>query len=338
MRKTWAAALSALAASSTFLLATDRAIAADLAGSATPRLTPVQWSTLAQPTFAQYDVQINNPGQATINGWRFVARTSVTGGTTQATFYPAGSDTRCSPGSVASEVVCDFTTIAPGQTVGFAVAFNAPGDGSAINLTWRAFWDESGNGGNDGFKAAQSTALVEPDDSSIASVVPSNSPVLTFFTGSGVATAGDPWSTIVRVPANVSFSTTAAVSETVDPVTCAADLLTCNRSTLTIPGSFSTAPLQITLRRDASTIAKGAKIDSARVYYRHIETASDFEVPSCADPSYVPALPQPGVPCEDRTMRKAYPKKSTPKSPVASGFEGDWEFVIYAIDNGRYTN
>lgn len=337
MRKTWAVALRALGVTSTLLWAAGPAAAGDLSGSADARLSPVQWSTTAQPTYAQYDVQINNPGQATINGWRFVARTSVTGGVTQASFYAPGSDTRCAQGSSASEVVCNFATIASGQTVGFAVAFIAPGDGSALNLTWRAFWDESGNGGNDGFRSAQSTALVEPDDASISSVVPSNSPVLTFFTGSGVATATDPWATVVRVPANVTFTTKAVVVESVDPVTCAADLLTCNRSDLTIPGTFST-PLQITLRRDASTIAKGAKIESASIYYRHLPTDTDFNVPSCADPIYVPALPQPGVPCEDRTLRKAYPKKGTPKSPVPAGFEGDWEFVIYAVDNGRYTN
>ena len=31
------------------------------------------------------------------------------------------------------------------------------------------------------------------------------------------------------------------------------------------------------------------------------------------------------------------PKKGKP-SGVPAGLEGDWEFVIHAIDNGRYVN
>jgi hypothetical protein len=58
-------------------------------------------------------------------------------------------------------------------------------------------------------------------------------------------------------------------------------------------------------------------------------------VPNC---SVVPGgLPTAKNPCI--ASRKAYPvpKKGKP-SGVPSSLEGDWEFVIHAIDNGRYVN
>jgi hypothetical protein len=135
--------------------------------------------------------------------------------------------------------------------------------------------------------------------------------------------------------------------EEVGVSTCAGDLLTCSTSQLTIPGitfcnaldpGFALANcLEITLLRDSSTIVKGAKIDSARVYYRKLETDSYQEVLSCTDTSFGP-LPQPGRPCEDRTQRLEYPRKNTPKTSVAAGYESDWRFVIYAGDNGKYSN
>jgi len=337
MRTPQASSMRLIAAAAIHIAAAPLAFAADLSGTATPTLTPIQLSTASQPTFAQYDVVITNTSQPTISGWRFVGRASVVGGTSVATFYAPGSDPNCSAPNSATEVVCAFSPLASGASQAFKVAFNAPTDGTEINLSWRAFWDESGNGGNDGFKAAQATALEPPNLNAVASVVPSNTPALTFFTGGGIATPADPWVTRVTVPANITVSTTATVVETVTPGGCAADLLTCNTSTLTIPGSFSSL-LEITLRRDASTIAKGAKIDSARIDYQHTSTSATIEVPSCTDTSFSGPLPLSGIPCEDRSLRKAYPKKSTPKSPVPAGFEGDWEFVIRALDNGRYTN
>jgi hypothetical protein len=319
------------------LLAMPAAMAGELSGEAFPALSSIQWSTAGQPTYAQYNVVIQNTSTPTISGWRFMGRTSVAGGTTTASFYAAGSDSRCvANNSAGTEVVCSFEPLASGAQMGFSIAFNGPADGNQIDFSWRVFWDESGSGGNDGFRSAAATGLYAPNDSQVSSVVPSQAPALTFFTGGGIATVADSWVTRVTVPANVSTSTTATVSETVTPGGCAADLLTCNTSTLDIPGSFASL-LEIMLRRDASTIAKGAKIDSARIYYQHTSTSSEIEVPACTDSSYG-TLPQPGIPCEDRTLRKAYPKKSTPKSPVPAGFEGDWEFVIRAVDNGRYTN
>lgn len=329
------------------------ALAGELTGTAEPKLSPIQLNTTAVPTFAEYRVSITNPGAATINGWRFVARTSVLGGTSRATFYQAGSDARCAQGSSDTEVVCQFATISPGvPPVSFSVAFNAPADGTKINLSWRAFWDESGNGGADGFKNAQETLLEPPDINKLSSVVPKGSNSLTFYTGSsnGAATSTDDWVTVVTVPGGLAESTIATINETVVLGGCASNLLTCATTRLNLPGTFGTEGtgtstsfngLQITLRRDASTIKPGAKIDSAIIKYSEPTSpntlAGDYPitVPSCTNTDYG-SLPKLGIPCEDRTKRKAYPKKSTPKESVPADFEGDWEFVIYAIDNGKY--
>lgn len=330
--------------STAVLFATVPAWAGDLAGTATPVLSPVQLSTAGQPTFAQYNVIITNTSVPTISGWRFVGRTTVLGGVGSATFSAAGSDARCSAPNSPTEIVCNLPPLTSGASQSFQIAFNAPTAGTEIDLSWRAFWDESGNGGNDGFHAATPTALEPPSDSSVSSVVPSLAPALTFFTGGGVATQADSWVTRVKVPANVTTSTIATIVEVLDQQDCARapDLLTCATSALTIPGTFSPV-LEITLLRDASTIAKGAKIDSARIFYKepaHPDNRVTYplEVPSCTDTTTYGPLPQSGIPCEDRTRRKAYAKKSTPKVFVPSGFEGDWEFVIYAVDNGKYAN
>ena len=80
-------------------------------------------------------------------------------------------------------------------------------------------------------------------------------------------------------------------------------------TTLTIPGSFQ--KLIITLRRDASTLAKGAKIASARLYYNANPTATlpGDEVLPCTDTTHG-TLPQLGIPCINR--RTEFTKKLPP--------------------------
>ena len=149
--------------------------------------------------------------------------------------------------------------------------------------------------------------------------------------------------TILKVP-NTTQTTAVTAEEGVSLTTCAANLLDCRTTTMTINnvtfGTPGTRPLaqflEATLLRDASTIAKGAQIDSAVLYYKHdlIGTGFGEEILSCADIS----LPKLQTPCEDRNLRKAFPKRNTTKTPVAPGFESDWRFVIYLFDNGRITN
>jgi hypothetical protein len=136
----------------------------------------------------------------------------------------------------------------------------------------------------------------------------------------------------VAIPAAPTFTT--AQIEEASGVPLAPNLLDSSITTLSIPGSFQ--KLVITLRRDASTLIKGAKIASARVYYDNPTTPAPgvtypYEVLPCTDTSFG-VLPKPGLPCINR--RTEYTRKNAP----TPDWEDDWEFEIFARDNGRYVN
>lgn len=177
----------------------------------------------------------------------------------------------------------------------------------------------------------------------------------------------DPFTTTVIVPLG-SASTTASVAERELLQSCSANPR-CFESQLVIPGSFDF--LTIILRRDKTTLMSSGKprghghhdgkhhgkghdrnddddddrhsgqssIDNAIVKYFPDDDPANPDkfiiVPNC---SVVPGgLPTAKNPCI--ASRKAYPvpKKGKPSS-VPAGLQGDWEFVIHALDNGRYVN
>ena len=152
----------------------------------------------------------------------------------------------------------------------------------------------------------------------------------TFFTGTtGKAslTNSNQWTTTVTIPA--TDPTTANVAQSQDQQSCSPDLLTCNVSTLTIPGQF--ASLTITLRRDASTIKSGAKIQNAVITTRRFRSASPATIPTTF--RFAPTCPEAcHIGQSMHGCAKAYTKKNT-SDPE---FLGDWEFVIHALDNGSY--
>lgn len=176
----------------------------------------------------------------------------------------------------------------------------------------------------------------------------------TLFTGVGVttlgavATASDPWTTTVIVPANFTVPTgnytLATIEEASTPTgtgtidcTLASNLSNCSSTTLTIPGSF--AKLIIFLRRDASTLVfpnKPNEINSAKVFYS-LPAQPDprvmypLDVPACTDTTYG-VLPQIGIPCIK--ARKRYTNSNSP-TPSTEWLR-DWEFEIWALDNGKY--
>jgi hypothetical protein len=334
--KDWKTAVLLVAA----IGAATPSFAGDLDAVVTTVVQPVTLSSTSQPTYASYDVTLTNTKPNPISGVRFIGTTQVVnGGPTLAPFHSSSPGVACTPTNASQTAIsCPIAQLLPGTSgaVSFRVTFNAPVAGERIDFVWSAVFDESGGGASDGDAGTQSTMLAPPDDNNVSSVVPEGGDV-TLSTGSssGVATPSDTWTTTVTVPAGAA-ATTASVGESVSTVTCAPDLLTCSTSTLTIPGTF--ANLVITLRRDASTIARGARIDSARIFYQPDSNNPSLgnEVLSCDDPSFVNRTPTAGNPCID--FRKAYGKKSLPRNPVPAGYEGDWEFVIKAIDNGKYVN
>jgi hypothetical protein len=341
-----------------FVAATLGGIAPALAGELAalvhePVFAPVSVSVGTSVTRASYKFQLKNTStSSSLNTVRLVGTTSVTGGNSgaKATFEKS-SQYVCTPNADRTSIDCAIGALAAGiSSIEFTVTFFVPTSGTNIAFAWTAVFDNgtppgnsNGDSGTENIGLFYSTSLASTD-------VPAGS-ALTFFTGSGVATQDDQWVTIVKIPKTLQ-ATTATVEEGVSLSTCAADLIDCRTSTLTVLASTFGEPgqrplvdpttgnspfLQITLLRDASTIAKGAKIDSAILYYKHDPNAPGLgeAIQSCADTT----LPKLHTPCEDRAQRVAYPSKSRPKdSPVPAGFAGDWKFVIYLYDNGRITN
>jgi len=228
-------------------------------------------------TYVGYAVNIRSDptNTNTINNVRFTATTSVTDSTEKATFDSAEGATCVPTNPDGTSIECTIGQLRAGQTYPtFAVFFRAPEKATTAPLVDEVAFSgityyAEGTGGVDNSIPQNSTVswsslpvtLGTTNPTVVKSAVPKNGGTL--FTGDGaVATSTDTWTTTVSVPPTAAY-TTADIAETVSPLTCAPDLLTCSTTTLKIPGSF--AQLVITLRRDVSTIAKSAKISSARV-------------------------------------------------------------------------
>lgn len=307
-------------------------------------LPSVSWSLGDSQPAASYSVTLTNVSNSgALNVARLVGTTSVVGASGVKAVFRGSDGAACTTTNVdTTSIDCDAGRLTVGQSKTFTVTFTAPTAGTNIAFAWTAVFDNGTSPGNSNGDSGTSDILLDPiSNSKVVSDVPANLAV-TFFTGSGVATSSDNWVTKVKAP-STSLASTGTIEEVVSPVTCAPDLLTCSTTQLTIPSStFGVAGgrplsqfLEVTLLRDSSTIAKGAKIDSAVIYYKKLETDPFQPVLACTDTTYG-ALPKEGVPCEDRTQRYAYPRKSSPKTPVPAGFEADWKFVMYAVDNGKY--
>ncbi len=307
--------------------------------------TPITYSrpaaTPALPTWAAWKVTVANNGGNVVNHITFTGATTVLTPGEAAPFLTAeglnGASVSCTTTNPAQTAVsCALGTLrSRGDAVSFVLIFKgpvavaAPLPADRIDFAWKVTYGEAVNDNTGASRQDTQTGLAAPValGTPLATKVQSTVPRTggTFFTGNtGVATATDPWTTTVAVPGRLTY-TTALIEEFIDANSCSADLLTCNLTSLTIPGSF--AFLEITLRRDITTIKPGAKISNAKVYYA-ADGVNFVEVPNCAD-SGGPYTNQPCI-----AARTAYTKKNAPV-PTAP-WEGDWEFVIRALDNGQY--
>jgi len=284
-------------------------------------------------TYAAYEVMVTNNSTNTLNNVRLVGSTSVVGDSAQSAPYVASIGLGCVTTTDVNTIECSIGQLR-GSGVGtssFVVIFQAPPAGTSVDFAWSLYYSEGSNDSGahlDTNAGTASVGLGTPIATEVKTYVPPGGG--TFFTGStGVATATDQWTTTVNVPT----PTKAEVVESTLPSTCAPDLLTCEASTLSIPGTFP--QLTIWLRRDASTIAKGAKISSAKISYTGSEPPPipglyPYDVLPCTDTTYGP-LPQPGIPCIKG--RTEFTKKTAP----TPDWVGDWQFEIWAKTNGKYT-
>ena len=326
------------------------ALAGEITAVVDPAVLSVSLSTGTSVPAATYKVKVTNTGSSnTLNNPRFVGTTTVwkTDPSTNTpvvvdakadfrSFASINADINCFRTSAdATSIECDLPPLAPNEYRSFEVTFNSPTAGEWIQFAWQPVFDLGTPPGNSNGDPGWTKIELDPILlDMVTSHVPGNVAV-TFFTGYGVATKQDPWVTIVKVPAG-STETTASVDEFLN-VDCPVGVTECSSSDLSIPlASFTgTELLEITLRRDESTIPRGAKIADAVVYYKK-DGALNYEiVPSCSSDS---SLPKANQPCEDLDKRKAYANKSSRRNPVEPDFLGDWEFVIKARDNGKYAN
>ena len=339
---------------------------------ATP--TSVTRSSVSLATYASYRMTITSLERERFNQFKFKGTVAVEGlpaGSTAATTLFGVDGASCALASGVLECTVPGELVDCGQTLSFSVTLKTPDAGTGITVTGKSTFVEHYRQWAATNTASAATALSEPSPDSVSSYVPASaSAATTLFSGtntqSGVVGAipivdtkavppiNDPFTTTVIVPAG-SAATTATVTESEVLTSCSANPR-CFQSKLTIPGSFDF--LTIILRRDRTTLmsskppkGKGhddddddgrhsgqSSIDNAIVKYFPDDDPSNPDrfiiVPNC---SVVPGgVPTPKNPCI--ASRKAYPKKSTGKNPVPPGLEGDWEFVILATDNGRYTN
>ncbi len=316
-------------------------------------------------TYAAYKVSITNTAGNTNNAIRFEAATIVSGDQTDNTVnaldagavapYVEVIGTTACTGS-GSSVVCNFPQMKSGANNSFVLIFSAPplaaanhwAAGAAINLGW-SFDYASGNSSGtpssllcDGVQipsppctGSEATALVTTVSDSILAGFITYIPSFggTFYTGSGSVLP--PSGTNLRPTAALKLTvptgqqlTTAQVDVVVTAGGLTSATTTTNTATVQVPNNeeLFTSYATVELRRDASTIANGAKIASAVVSYSHEDIAPTLNpLPNC---------PASGVPTASAPVciysRTEFTKKTAPTPDDI----GDWLFVLRALENG----
>ena len=330
----------------------------DVITTVVPALPSVTYSTTALPTYASYAVTLAHYASRNelIKPVWFTASTEVIGATGQvAKFDASGLPAGCTIAPTGTSVSCTFPNGLYYKTdkIKFSLTVKAPTAGSQVKLTAQSSWTECENHYRTQYGpiVTVTTGLDAPDPLKVSTVVlPTGGTVYT-GTNAGIPapTTSNTWAAKVVVPPTTG-STTASIQNLIADPLCprAANLLDCSASTMTIPGTFTN--LVVTLRRDASTISRWAKINSAIVYYDNpghpaagIPYANyGFHVPACTDTTYG-ALPRSGVPCI-QTRTAVYAARTwRDRDDDCDPYDRNkkllyWEFVILAVDNGRFSN
>jgi hypothetical protein len=332
----------------------------DIVTTVSPQPASVTLST-ALPKYASYEVTITHYARPeTLAPVKFTATTSVVAsdGVTPIAGQTAdvvGSDSaECTASGVT--VNCTFVAglVAANSSKTFSVTVKAPSAGAQVKFASQTSWVEPNErNAPTEFEPERTafTALDAPDPLKVSSFVPAGGGTLYTGENGGIPapTALNTWTATVTLPPTAG-STTASIQNLISPITCAPNLLDCSSSTLTIPGG-PFANLIITLRRDASTIGKYAKISNAKVFYTdpgHPNPSAVYplQVPSCTDTTYG-VLPLSGIPCMASRQAVYAPTTSSTSRTTSGGHDDDdddhktllyWEFVIKAVDNGKYTN
>lgn len=343
---------SALASLSCLALASGvaRAAAGDITISVEALSTNVTYSRAATTsparpalnTFVGYRISVANVGGNTINNISVVGAAAVTDPQEQALVSSVDGPHACTLG--ASTINCTIGQLKAGQAAApFVVFFKAPlkdanapltPDGVAgacdttdcVRFSGQLLYAEATGGANS--VPQNSISAFGPVDVTLGTDNPTlvRSAVQktggTLFTGDAALTTGtNPFATRLAVPSSTTY-TTAEIN--LSPVPVCSVLTQCFTSSITAPGTFSPY-LTITLRLDASAVARGTKIESVTVQYEGLD------VGLCASPT---TPRNDGLPCI--ASRTAYPKNSRNGAAFPIELEGDFEWILLNIRNGSY--
>jgi len=298
-------------------------------------------------------------GSADVSGDLTAANGNAGATATYVETIPTSACTPTTPGG--TTITCNFGQMKNGANNSFVVIFAAPtlvaadhwANDAKINFNWTLNYSSGNSSGTPSSvlctigtavvpppcAATNSTALVttQTDDilAGFLTYIPSFGG--TFFTGNGSSVLG-PIGTNLRPTALVKLTvptgqklTTAQADVTVAVGGLTGDTTTTNTTIVDVPNNdqLFTSFAVVELRRDASTIASGAKIANAVVSYSHDNTGT---------PQPLAACPSNGVPTTSAPVcvfdRIEFTKKNAPTLDDI----GDWLFIIHALENGRYIN
>ena len=261
-----------------------------------------------------------------------------------------------------STVLCNFSQMKAGANNLFVLIFAAPAltaadhwaDTAAINFNWSFDYASGSSSGTPSSILCSGVLIAAPPctGSALTGLVTTQTDAIlssfityiptfggTFFTGNGASVlppTGPSGSLNLRPTAAVKLTvptgqnlTTAQADVTVVLGGQTGDTTTTITGVIKVPNNdqlFATYAT-IELRRDASTIAKGAKIANAVVSYSHDDAGTPQPLSPC---------PTNGVPTSTNPVCVfGLPIEFTKKNAPTPDDIGDWLFVIHALENGR---
>ncbi|MGZ9074714.1 MAG: hypothetical protein ACXW13_02970 [Burkholderiaceae bacterium] len=337
--------------------------------------------TLSQPSapnFASYQIRIKNNTHGNLSHVRFRGTTDVAGDGVAPFINPNVSETGVvlDPNPVvvsAGKVTCTiegpsiectvghYGYLPHGSEVSFNAVVRAPVAGSKIEFDWKLRY---GSGYSErSISGTTVTTLQTPSDDTVSAYVPRAG--ATLLTGDeAVPTADDRSTTRLTVAPEDATAIIASIAEDDNGGNSCSPHVKCFGHTVTVLkaqtqtkaslGDGLRKLLVVVLRRDASTIRKGTKIEHDQIFYQVIPAigGGGTLVRECrVHGVYKP--PGPSDPCIRE--RREYPKKHghghghnhhddddrngrghTGHNAASSDLSGDREFVIEAVDNGRY--
>lgn len=307
--------------------------------------TSVSVSRAGGPSFrVSYQVTVRNNSSRNNYTYDFKGTTAVSGATGSAAIarFDRSTGLPCTVVSAADKptvVECSDLKVDKDSSKTFSVTFTTPQAGTKLRFSVKSTSSASRGEGY-----ANTPLITQPAvDINLGFETFVTEDGGTFYTGSAAnacsaapgswPSSTDPFTTTLYVPP-INFTTTAKVYETPPDGQSCSPLYTadgCFQSDLTIPSAPAAFNnLKIYLRISPTKIVPGSNIANAVLKYLKDQAHAEIDLQSCSQTGG----PTSGNPCIRE--RKAYtvPPASTPQYFRCVGV---WEFLVEAVDNGRFS-